>query len=922
MSHPLQLLNQLGQSPWHDNIKRSLLTSGALKKMIRDGDITGLTSNPTIFEQAVAGSADYDAALSSLARQGKDALAIFDALAIDDIRQAADLFAPVYKRSRKRDGFVSIEVAPNFARDTNSTVAEARRLWKAVDRPNLMVKIPATAEGLPAIETCIAEGININVTLIFSRARYRAVTEAYLRGLERRARAKKPVDHVASVASFFVSRVDTLIDKRLDARVAVTPEVQALMGKAAIANAALAYADFREIFSRSRWEALAARGAQVQRPLWASTSTKNPRYPDTYYIEALIAPDTVDTMPPATLVAYKDHGLPVVRMYGERGPHEEVFEQLGEHGIDMDAVTQQLEDEGVAAFTKSFDALLAVVEQRRQAVLMAARQAIAPGGLARPLAALTAKAAKAELGPRLWRKDSTLWKPDDEAHQAEIKIRMGWLDLPDSMARRVSELTTFAGEVRRAGFTHAILCGMGGSSLAPEVMRQTFGAAKGHLDLVVLDSTDPATVLAAEAKVDLARTLFIIASKSGGTAEINAMYRYFWAKLESFKGVRAGENFIAITDPGTSLERLAAERGFRRTFVNPPEIGGRYSALSLFGLVPAALMGVDIARLLDRARLMATACGPTVAAADNPALQLGLLLAAAHKAKRDKVTFVMAPKLASFGYWVEQLIAESTGKESRGIVPVEGEPLAKPRSYGADRVFAYLRLGRQAALDRGVTALKRAGHPLVTIQLEDAYDLGAEMLRWEIATAVASWGLASNPFDQPNVQEAKDKAKALLAEIAAKGELTDTGASLVAVGASVAKAQLLRHLKSVKPGDYIALMLYGEATPRRERLLRSLQARLRDKTRAAVTVGYGPRFLHSTGQLHKGGANNGVFIQFLVDDGVDAPVPGEAYTFAQLRNAQALGDFQALQARKRRVLRLQLGASIDRNLRAVQDVLD
>jgi transaldolase/glucose-6-phosphate isomerase len=748
------------------------------------------------------------------------------------------------------------------------------------------------------------------------------VIEAYLRGLERRARAKKPLAHVASVASFFVSRVDTLIDRRLEARATDAPEVRAMLGKAAIANAALAYADFREIFCGPRWQALAAKGAQVQRPLWASTSTKNPRYPDTYYIEALIAPDTVDTMPPATIVAYKDHGLPVVRMYGERGPHEEVFAQLAAAGIDMDEVTLQLEEEGVASFTKSFETLLAVVEQRRQAVLLADRQTVRAGALAGPLAALTARAAKAELSPRLWAKDSTLWKPDDDAHQAEIKIRMGWLDLPHSMAGRVSELTTFAGETRRAGFTHAILCGMGGSSLAPEVMRLTFGVAKGYLDLIVLDSTDPAAVMAAEARVDLARTVFIVASKSGGTAEINAMFRYFWAKLEALKGARAGEHFIAITDPGTSLERLAAERGFRRTFVNPPDIGGRYSALSLFGLVPAALMGIHIGRLLERARLMATACGPTVPAADNPAVQLGLLLAAAHKARRDKLTFVLPPKLASFGYWVEQLIAESTGKENRGIVPVEGEPLARPRAYGPDRVFAHLRLGRQLALERGVTALQRAGQPVVAIDLADVYDLGGEMLRWEIATAVASWGLASDPFDQPNVQEAKDKAKALLAEIAAQGDLTDPGIALVQAAAPDAKTRLRRHLKTVKRGDYIALLLFGRATPRREALLRAMQARLRDMTRAAVTVGYGPRFLHSTGQLHKGGANNGVFLQFLVDDGLDAPVPGEAYSFAQLRNAQALGDFQALQARKRRVLRIQLGAAIDRNLRVVQDMLD
>lgn len=372
-TNPLVELQRLGQSPWHDNIRRELLTSGKLRRMVEDGDVTGLTSNPTIFEQAIAQSRDYDEALAELARAGRSAEEIFDALSVEDIRGAADVFAPVFARTGGVDGYVSIEVAPRFARDTQATVAEARRLWALVDRPNLMVKIPATREGVPAVAQCLAAGLNINVTLIFSLERYGEVMDAYLEGLEERARRGGDLSRVASVASFFVSRVDTVVDKLLEERIQASPgragALESLLGKAAIANAKLAYRAFLQKFSAERFARLASQGARRQRPLWASTSTKNPRYPDTYYAEALIGPDTVDTLPPATLVAYKDHGRPEARLEAGLDEAERVLAALAAEGIDMAAVTRRLEDEGVAAFVKSFDSLIAVVAQRRQAIL-------------------------------------------------------------------------------------------------------------------------------------------------------------------------------------------------------------------------------------------------------------------------------------------------------------------------------------------------------------------------------------------------------------------------------------------------------------------------------------------------------------------------------------------------------------------------
>jgi transaldolase / glucose-6-phosphate isomerase len=790
-----------------------------------------------------------------------------------------------------------------------------------VDRPNLMVKIPATPEGVPAIEQCLADGLNINITLIFSLERYEAVMEAYLAALERRVAARKKVAQIASVASFFVSRVDTLVDKRLDERAAREGRghddlVADLKGKAAIANAKLAYARFRARFGDERWARLAAHGARLQRPLWASTSTKNPAYPDVYYVEALVGPDTVDTMPPATLQAYKDHGQPEVRI--EQGVAEaaQVIEQLEELGIRMDDVTHQLEIEGVKSFAKSFDSLLAVVEARRQAVLQRDRlQVNVPGGqLRKAVDAALAELGQADFVRRLWAKDATLWKPDDPQHQAEIKIRLGWLDVMDLMQTRVDELTAFAAGLRPAGLTHALLCGMGGSSLAPEVLRETFGVRDGYLDLAVLDSTDPAAVLAAEARAPVANTLFIIASKSGGTTEPNAMFKYFWEKVRAAKGEAAGENFIAITDPGTAMEQTALAHGFRHIFRNPPEIGGRYSALSYFGLVPAALLGVDVRELVARGRGMAQACGPIIAADENSAVRLGALMAALARAGRDKLTLIVSGKIAAFGYWVEQLIAESTGKEGLGILPVDGERLGAPEVYGRDRLFVHLRLAASGRQDAAVAALAEAGHPVVVLRLKDAYDLGGEFLRWEIATAAAGAVLGIDPFDQPNVQESKDNTVRLLKAQAASGALPDSGGQLHPAADDFA-ARLLRHLKLARRGDYVALTAYVHRTPRREKLLRDLQAAIRDRLRVATTVGYGPRFLHSTGQLHKGGANNGVFVQFTDASAAEVPVPGEAYSFGVLEAAQALGDYEALLTHGRRALRVDLGSEVETGLR-------
>lgn len=921
MTHPLLQMQSLGQSPWHDNIRRGLLTSGELARMVADGDITGLTSNPTIFEQAIANSSDYDTALHDLALKELSAAEIFDELAIEDIRDAADVFRPVFDRTQGLDGYVSIEVSPNFAHDTKKTVAEAKRLWKAVGRPNVMIKIPATRAGLPAIEETIANGINVNVTLIFSLERYEDVIAAHQTGLIKRAKAGKKIAGIASVASFFVSRVDTLVDKMLDDKIKADPAASgalgALKGKAAIANAKLAYALFRQKYHTDDFAPLKAAGAQVQRPLWASTSTKNPAYPDVIYVDNLIGPETVNTMPPATIKAFKDHGRAVSTLMENVEEARDLMDRLAEAGIDMKAVTQKLEDDGVAAFFKSFDTLLKVIDARRLAEATNARTSAVLGKLETAVAdTLTAHDAD-HVPARLWQKDSTLWKKDDSAHQAEIKMRMGWLTVADEMRSRAAELTAFAKEARKAGFTHALLCGMGGSSLCPEVLRETFGVARGGLDLGVLDSTDPEAVRSALARSRPAKTLYIISSKSGGTTEVTSFFQFFWEQVKAVKGDKAGENFIAITDPNTSLGSLAAAHGFRKVFVNPPEIGGRYSALSLFGLVPAALIGMDVELLLERALEMAGASGATIPSVKNAGVWLGAVLGAAARAGRDKVTFIVSDPLSTFGYWTEQLIAESTGKEGRGIVPVEGEPIGKPGAYGNDRLFVYLRLGRK--YDAAVKALEKK-HPVVTIQLRDLYDLGGEFLRWEVATAVAALSLYSDPFDQPNVQESKDNTKKLLADAVA-GTAWPAPDPIVGLPDRKAAARLKAHLKLVQPGDYVALTAYVARTPKTEKALKAIRTAIRDRYKVATTVGYGPRFLHSTGQLHKGGADNFVGIQFTAEPAQDEPVPGEKFTFGVLEAAQALGDFQSLRSRKRRALRFELGNKPETGLASVVKML-
>lgn len=934
--NPLLRIQDLGQSVWLDFIRRGLIVSGELQQLIYEDGLRGVTSNPAIFEKAIDGSTDYLAAVRSLALQGKTTEEIYQALAVEDVQQAADLFRPVFERLQGQDGFVSLEVSPYLARDTEKTVREARQLWAALERPNVLIKVPATKEGLPAITQLIREGINVNVTLLFSLDRYREVALAYIEGLAARLAEGRSLDRVASVASFFLSRIDLMVDPLLERMIEDMSDRKQIAvschGEVAIACAKIAYQIYKEIFFGEGFRKLAENGARPQRVLWASTSTKNPEYSDVKYVEALIGPETINTLPMDTLIAYRDHGNPDDRLEGGLAEARKVINLLPSLGIDLEVIAQRLEHEGIQKFSRPFERLIRALEEKRKEALSEPvdEQITRLGPYADHLEKGFSELDKSDFAKRLWRKDPSLWRADGASRQS-ITNSLGWLQVAEKMIPIVPQLEQFAAVVKKSGFTHVVHAGMGGSSLAPLVFQRSFTRTRNGLPLMVLDTTDPATILRILSEVSLPTTLFIVATKSGTTAEPLAFCDFFYDKVKSVKGDRAGENFVAITDPGTRLVSLALDRGFRRTFLNFPDIGGRYSALSYFGLVPAALTGLNVAELLECALRMKHACPSCNPMTQNPGLTLGAAIGELARAGLDKLTFVVPDSLHALGMWLEQLVAESTGKDGRGVLPVAGEDLGDPSAYGHDRLFVSFRLGSEVyeTTEKKLGALIASGHPVITIRLKDRLDLGQEFFRWEIATACAGFLLGINPFDQPNVQESKDNTDRLLKSITGLGRLPEEKPAATLDGLAVFSDQsisdvesfLTGFFRSAHPGDYVAFQAYLTEDEKTESKLQEIRTFLRDRLRLATTVGYGPRYLHSTGQYHKGGPNKGLFLQLTVKDPEDLWIPGRTYTFGALKSAQALGDLQALRKHGRRVMRIDLGKNALNGLDALKELL-
>lgn len=917
----LQQIESIGQSLWYDNIERAKLLDGSLEKMIHAGIIKGITSNPSIFQKAISTSKEYDLSLKPMAWAGTRNEEIFWQLAIQDIRSAADLFLPLYNRSDGMDGYVSLEVNPQFAYDAEATFADASRLWNEVNRKNLMIKIPATREGIPAIRKAIAAGININATLIFSIERYQEVMEAYLRGLEERAMHGLELHSIASVASFFVSRMDTKIDGYLDVlkqEGKISAEnADRLSGKAAIANTRLAYQRYETVFQSERFLQLQSLGARVQRPLWASTSTKNPKYRDVLYVEELIAPDSVNTVPPATLEAFLDHGKVGITIHDQLDEASHIFQELEKLGIALNKVTHELEEEGVKAFADSYVSLLEAVEKRR----IAALRELGPLGI--PVQAKLENLNQKGFTKRFFQKDPSLWTLDEKG-QAEIRARMNWIHTPFELPETIQQLKHLGSDFRAQGFTNAVLLGMGGSSLAPEVIHSLLGTmdlkAQHGLELTILDSTDPEQVKAIDEKIPLSTTLFIVASKSGTTGEINAFLDYFWDRVSHINPENPGHQFIAITDPGTKLATLATERKFNQLFLADPEVGGRNSALTAFGLIPAALMGLDLDRFTFHALYMATLCSEDISIKSNPGFMLGVILGCAANAGKNKLTLLANERWLPFGDWLEQLVAESSGKNGKGMLPVVNEPVLSIEKYGEDRIF--VRLEENEENLELAEQLKKAGHTAISLHVSSPEELAGQFYLWETAVATACSIIGVNSFDQPDVQDAKLRTLAGLDDYRKKGHF-----ERIQPTAEFPEVKILSELPPTaeKRGSVFRLIgsyieAYRDSTefiainaflPRNEnniQLLQKLRQRIGLKYSLPTTLGFGPRYLHSTGQFHKGGPNTGIFLLITAQRNEDIPIPGQGVTFGIFQCAQAIGDKDALLAKGRHVLMIDLDA--------------
>jgi transaldolase/glucose-6-phosphate isomerase len=876
----LAALTAAGTSVWLDQLRRGMIESGELQRMIEQDSLRGVTSNPAIFEKAILGSADYDEDLAGLAREGKIAREVYRYMALKDVQLAADALRPVYDESGGADGYVSWEVAPRLAHDTDGTIEQARQYWDLVDRPNLMIKVPATDAGLPAIEQLLYEGMNINVTLLFAVSAYEQVMERFIRGLERRHEEGKPLDR-HSVASFFVSRVDTEVDKRLEAL--GNTELQ---GRAGLANARAAYRAFRAVFEGERFAELRDAGCPVQRPLWASTGVKNPRYPETLYVWGLVGPHTVNTMPLPTLLAAGSDGDPPDHATVDEDPTPDL-EALREAGIDLDDVTEKLLRDGIDAFLVPMSKLLDGIERKREAIVTDRPAAIdtdLPTEHEQPVTDRVKKAAGDDVVRRIWAHDGTLWAP---AGTPEVTNRLGWLTIGSKMLEDLDSIEGLAEEVRADGYTDAVLLGMGGSSLAPEVFRRSLKSPpSGALSCHVLDSTEPIQIKRVADALDLDKTLFVVSSKSGGTLETLTQFEYFHSRQPD------GKHFVAITDPGSGLSKLAQEHGFRRVFENDPDIGGRYSALSYFGLVPAAQAGIDVGAVLETGEVAVQNCE---AAEGNIGLWLGLAAGELARRGRDKLTFVIDEPISGYGLWAEQLVAESTGKQGRGILPIADEPLVDPAKYGPDRVFFHLadEDSPDANHTKAMAALSKAGHPVLTLRAHGVEDLGRIFFLAEFATAVAGWVLEINPFDQPNVQEAKDNTARVL----------EQGAP------DLDEGDLAQILDGLEPPGYLAIMGYLPYSDDVDAAVARLRARVIERHGVATTWGYGPRFLHSTGQFHKGGPPTGRFLQLVHDSDEDLAIPGRDFGFRTLISAQADGDLQTLRAHGRSAARVRLSAA-------------
>ncbi|MEW6568967.1 MAG: transaldolase family protein [Chloroflexota bacterium] len=906
-------LRELGALTWVEGPSRAWLESPECLDWIERGMLAGAIL-PAMARQAERlQDREVRARLRPLTQSGLSPERAIEAWIVDEARVAADAFLPLFERTSGHHGWVSV---PTLGLED---VDGLQRLWSEINRPNVVLQLPSSHESMQTYEAALVRGVNVHLIDVYSLERCAEALEAFLRALESRRAGGASVDHVTAALSPAVERLAEEADHLLDRAAGSHPEVSeratALRGQTAAALARLMYAQWRAAVDDDRFQALAVEGAHPLRLVWrmlsgsGETGVPGP---------AFAAPQTALAIPHALLFQPGPESL--VELEGDLSIARAQIDGLLRLGISLAAVSERIEREALRSSRRQETAFLRLAGRQ----LIGLQRELGPLGeqLRQSLEALR----QAQVGRRLWQRDPSLWSEQPES-QGEVRWRLGWLDLPSEAATLVPALQAFAGEVRVEGLRHAVLLGTGGSSLAADVLRRIL-AREDAVDFHVLDTTDPEAVLSLARRAPIRETLYLVASKSGTTVEPLALMEHFWVEALRRVGREAGRHFVAITDPGTPLEALARDRAFRRVFTSPPEVGGRYSALSIFGLLPAALMAIDLTGLLRGAARMAHACRPGADPKGNPGLFLGAALSAAAAQGLNHVTFLSDPGLAPLEDWIEQLLAESSGKEGRGLLPIIGEPPGPAAVYRQQpRLMVYLR--RDGAHDARLRSWTRAGLPVIVVEVDDGpAGLGAEFFRWEVATAVACHRLGVNAFDQPDVQRAKNRTAELLKSYHRKGFLPELpvvweGSGIRLVGQRGREKPLEGAgldqvagwlLARARPGEALALLLYLSPTPTLARTLSRARRAVRDRWGVTVTPGIGPRYLHSTGQLHKGGPAGLVYV--IVTAGVkrNLPIPEAGYTFGTLVSAQALGDLQALLALGRRAF----GVHLDRPARAAE----
>lgn len=879
---------ELGQSVYLAPGSTSVLADESVRTMIREKHIRGLALDTCSLTHALFSEKRLDSAISPMAMANWSANKILCHLSVSAAREATGVLREQFVQSNGQEGMVLLQLDPTYADDPEKIVTNARAIWTKVNRPNMMIGIQATDMGIQAAERLLSDGVNVCLTTVLARGTLQNALQAHQSALEYRAAAGSSSD----LLRFAIS-------------VPIEEFGKNLKDSSGAEWAAELYRLAAEFYASAEMEKLTANVSAPWKLIWAICDCSGAGQPSLHYTETLIGKNTALAVSPAYLPLLSNHCASAATLngFGTANGYSDLF---------SDDRLRSVEADMNRSFKTAFEAMAGALEARGEEI----RKSLGP--IEAAVSENFGKIESESMISRIFAKDPTVWTFDTQAYP-EIRNRLGWLDSYKTLDKAIQEYRGIAEDLKANGFKKVLLLGMGGSSLAPEVMALTFPDANG-LKLQIVDSTDPGQVTAAERAHPVAETIYVVSSKSGGTAEVRALMDYFYSRAKETLGDKVGSHFIAITDPGTLLERHAQEHGFRHIVLADASIGGRFSALSPFGILPAVLIGIDPEKIIEAATRMAKNCAPSAAVGSNKGAALGVYLGTAALNGRDKLTILTDPELSAFGSWLEQLIAESSGKNGKGIVPIDLEPALPLGKYANDRAFVYINSsGTKSELADGLAA---HGHPVLTICLSDPHEIFAEFYRWEIAISVACGLLGVNAFDQPNVQDSKTRTVAKINEYKEKGALpllpvswqkegitaSFTAESEAMGNAADLKSLIAAFVSQAQWGeDYIAINAY---LPRNAAMTDSLQAMRKwigDLNPVATTLGFGPRFQHSTGQLHKGGANNGVFIQIVGNPREDRDVPNEGISFSVLEKAQALGDFEALLSQDRRALRIDLG---------------